>query len=157
MQASAGKTWVVPNCKDKSPNSDGLQLRFAIPDQAQIKVVTDVDYQKRLIRYPRGKKKEWLVIWNGPTVSFGHPSPDLLLDAANFKERSISWEGAGQVGGGGSEDARGLTKSGALWRWAGSLGEVAEYWDVSPAAAQYFDEIIDGVCNQGYPPPQERR
>jgi hypothetical protein len=151
LEDSATKTWVVPNCKGRPSRSYGLRLRFTIPNEAKTKVVTDVDYQERLIRYRHGKKKEWLVLWDGPTVSMGHPIPDDFLNAASFQERSISIENAKQIGGGGTEDARGVLKSGGLWRWTGSLGEVAEYRDVSPAAASYFDKIIDDMCNEGYP------
>lgn len=150
MEQSAGKTWVVPNCKDRPPESTGRQLRFAIPKEARVELVTDVDYRKRLVRYPRGKKKEWLALWDGATVSFGHPSPEDFLDATVFWERSITFENASEIGAIGTEDARGVTKSGGLWRWAGELGEFAKYWDVSPEAAAYFDKIIDGMCNEGF-------
>jgi len=151
MANSVGKTWLVPNCKE-SPRSAWLNLRFAIPKDAKIKVITDADYQKRLIRYPHGKKKEWLVIWEGATVSFGRPTPEDFIDAASYQERSISYEDSKEIGGGGKEDVRGVVKSGGLWRWAGGFGQFAKYWDVSPAAAAYFDEIIDGMCREGSPP-----
>src|SRR5215469_9114694 len=151
MTDSVGRTWIVQDCGDKLSQSSGLQLRFTIPKEAKIEVVTSDDYQKRFVRYPHGKKKEWLVLWKGGTVSMGHPIPDDFLDAASFQERSISWQGASELGRGGAEDVRGVMKSGGLWRWAGSLGQIAVYRDVSPAAATYFDNIIDGMCNEGYP------
>jgi hypothetical protein len=150
LEDSATKTWVVPNCKGRPSQSYGLRLRFTIPNEAKAKVVTDVDYQKRLIRYRHGRKKEWLVLWDGATVSMGHPIPDDFLDVASFQERSLSVENATETGGGGTEDARGVLKSGGLWRWTGTLGQIAEYRDVSPAAASYFDKIIDDMCNEGY-------
>lgn len=151
MVESLGRTWIVPDCKDKTSQSPGLRLRFTIPKDAKIEVVTSSDYQKRIVWRPHGKKKEWLALWEGGTVSMGHPIPDDFLEAATFQERSISWQGAGGLGGGGAEDARGVMKSGGLWRWAGSLGQIAVYRDVSPAAATYFDKIIDSMCNEGYP------
>jgi|SRR5215469_769851 len=147
---SVGRTWIVQDCGDKLSQSSGLQLRFTIPKGAKIKVVTSDDYQKRYVPYPHGKKKEWLVLWKGGSVSMGQPVPDDFLDAASFQERSISWNGASALGGGVAEDARGVVKSGGLWRWAGSFGEAATYWGISPEAAAYFDKIIDGMCNEGY-------
>lgn len=151
LEGSATKTWVVPNCKGKPSQSSGLRLRFTIPKEAKIKVVTDADYRQRLIGYRIGKKKEWLVLWDGATVSMGHPIPNNFLDAASFHERSLSLENASEIGGGGAEDVRGVLKSGGLWRWTGSFQQVATYHDVSPAAASYFDKIIDEMCNEGYP------
>jgi len=121
---SVGRTWIVPDCKDKTSQSPGLRLRFTIPKDAKIKVVASSDYEKRIVWRPHGKKKEWLALWKGGTVSMGHPIPNDFLEAASFQERSMSWQGAGELGGGGAEDARGVMKSGGLWRWAGSSGRL---------------------------------
>ncbi len=115
---------------------------------ATIKVTNDDDYSIRWVRYPHERKKEWLALWEGGTVSLGHPAPGDFLDAASYQERSITFEN-GQ--GGEGEDVRGVMKSGGLWRWSGGFGQFAEYRDASPAAAAYFDQIIDGMCNEGYP------
>jgi hypothetical protein len=43
-------------------------------------------------------------------------------------------------------DARGKTAGGKLWRYVGTFGESASYYEVDPRDAALPDRFLDGAC-----------
>lgn len=76
----------------------------------------------------------WGLFWIGD-----YPDVHLLDNVVEFTERALST-------GENAEDIHGTLGNGQKFRWVGASMGDAFYYDVSSAAAAYFDRIIDQGC-----------
>lgn len=133
--------YVVSQCPESRATERliGGRLKLLVPRRAVLVKGKDIDYSSYRIGL-KGAKTEWLAGIYGPSATSGTVSDKWLTDSVESKQRV--WR-AGQYEG---VDAKGKLKNGKFWRYFGHLGEAIEYYDVSAAAASYFDSIIDSAC-----------
>jgi hypothetical protein len=127
----------IPPCAAdlKSKRLVGFLLRYAVPENLELKKVTDADYQL-FILYHKKNKAEWLELWFGNLVSDGKLPVDLLLSSDDY------WLGDFSFG----LDIHGVSRDQQAWRKTSSLLNLAVYKNASSDSAKIFDKVIDGVC-----------
>jgi hypothetical protein len=80
---------------------------------------------------------------SGPTWSLGIPYTGDVWESAEYSERDYTLGDLDVI------DARGKTTGGKLWRYVGTFGESASYYEVDARAAALPDRFLDGVCAAG--------
>jgi len=76
----------------------------------------------------------------GPSWSLGIPFTGDVWESVEYSEKDYI-NGESDV-----IDARGKTIDGKLWRFVGTFGESASYYQVDPRDASLPDKFLDGVC-----------
>jgi len=76
----------------------------------------------------------------GPTWSLGIPFTGDVWESTEYSEKDYVNGDADVI------DARGKTIDGKLWRFVGTFGESASYYQVNPSDAALPDKFLDGVC-----------
>jgi hypothetical protein len=134
----------VPACDSlpKPKKFVGDRLRLAISKGATVKKGRDVDYEDYYVGFGEQKNRVWLSGIFGPTATGGMPSDKWMADSKEV--RKGTWKSGVMRG----NDIRGRLANGNYWRYFGTWGESFEYYDVSPEAAAFFDEMIKNVCYQ---------
>jgi hypothetical protein len=81
-----------------------------------------------------------LLFGSGPNWSLGIPYTGDVWESVDYSEKSYA---AGDLD---VIDARGKNRDGKLWRYVGTFGESASYYEVDPKDAALPDRFLDGVC-----------
>jgi len=114
------------------------------PKDSAVKRINDADYTEYVIRYGSNLDRQWLEIWSGPTVSNGLPPEAMLVQSVELRTRALK---CGSHTGSQGVDIGGKLADGSYWRWVRYPPEmVALYKNAPQQAAQFFDQIIDGLC-----------
>jgi len=123
----------------------GLDLfEFHLPLFAHVSQGGDVDFVNYSVRYGPAPAKAWLSFVFGPTVG-GTSPPDLENTSIKWTSRKLTCNESTVA-----TDWRGSASDGRRWRHIDVIFGFAEYRDVPPKAADYFDKILNSVsCGKG--------
>ena len=84
-----------------------------------------------------------ILLGSGPTWSLGIPYTGDVWESTDYSERAY------QLGDSDVVDARGTMRSGKRWRYLGTWGESASYYEADEKSAVLLDRFLDGVCAAG--------
>ena len=98
------------------------------------------DSVMREIMIPTGEGPRELLFGGGANWSLGIPYTGDVWESSEYSEKSYT---AGDVD---VIDARGTAGNGTRWRYVGTFGESASYYEVDPKDAALPDRLLDGVC-----------
>ena len=105
----------------------------------------DVDYVVHSIKRKGGD--ESLALWFGPYAANLQPDDELFISSVSFTQREIVADRE-TVG----LDSRGELRGGGEWRHTAVLGQgAAIYRNANPRDREFFDQIIDSICEVPYP------
>ena len=122
----------------------GWMLRSCTPSERSVKKgKPDDDTCSVFVIFP-GSHAERMMIWSGSMMAWDLPAaPEAwYLDGSCTEERTEASAGA--------IDMRGEMPGGKRWRSLEWPFEVAEYHDVSEAAAGFFDKILSSGCRKTF-------
>jgi len=122
----------------------GNNLLFMVPTGVMVKKgKPDDDTWSVFVIFP-GNHTERMMIWSGSMMAWDLPAaPEAwYLDGSRTEERTEASAGA--------LDIRGEMPGGKRWRSLEWRFDVAEYHDVSEAAAGFFDKIISSGCRRTF-------
>ena len=135
----------LPSCADSPPPARRIVshlnlVRFSIPRLAKMTRGSDADYVQYQVRYGPARDNLWLKFMWGTAV--GGSTPRLLNDP------SIQWQSKKWLflGKDIATDWIGKQPGGRKWRHLAIPFGFAAYEAAPPAAAQYFDRILDSAC-----------
>ncbi len=101
------------------------------------------DSVMREIMIPTGDGLRELLFGAGSNWSLGIPYTGDVWESTEYSEKSYSDGDIDVI------DARGAASNGKLWRYVGTFGESASYYEVDPKDAGLPDKLLDGVCQAG--------
>lgn len=78
----------------------------------------------------------------GPTWTLGIPFTGDVWEAVKYSEKDYTTNDYDVI------DARGTNSDGKVWRYVGTFGESASYYEVDPSGAELPNRFLDGVCVQ---------
>ena len=139
--------WDIPACKGKDLRV-GFNIKVSVPDDTQVSRVRDSDYET--IAFKFGNTDEWMQIGSGPSWGTGLPFKEDVDNSVEILDRDIRFPLTPIVNKLSLDgiDVQGRLADGKRWRFAGHAFETLTYRNVSPAAAKFFDSIINGGCFQ---------
>lgn len=169
MEESAKTNWAIPVCSGEKEEGSrvGYRFKFLLPEGATVGKSKDIDYTRYVVSY--GNPEHVLVIWFGGNAVGFEAREKTLVNSVSFSERYVELSGFGAVGidsQGGlptgnrwrsigcSEDAfagegKSFMEKEIFWDFPRQSGALAEFEDVSPQEAAYFNQIINSVCVEG--------
>jgi hypothetical protein len=133
---------VIAKCEANRKYENGLMfggIWLKFPLTTSTKKISDIDYDEQFIGYGQKDSQEFMVIMNGALASGGKPLDRVFLASREFSAGMI------KVGEYEMVDLKGIAMNGKRWRWVGGVSFI-KYEDVSDAAANYFDNIINRAC-----------
>jgi len=101
------------------------------------------DSVMREFMVPTGDGPHEVLFGTGPTWSLGIPFTGDVWESVEYSEKDYVSGDSDVI------DARGKTSDGKLWRFVGTFGESASYYQVAPRDAALPDKFLDGVCAPG--------
>ncbi|HLG96226.1 MAG TPA: carboxypeptidase-like regulatory domain-containing protein [Bryobacteraceae bacterium] len=133
----------LPVCKSaciglKSPHST-----FCFPPVAGIRVSEQGrmgDSVMREFMVPTSDGPREVLFGTGPTWSLGIPYTGDVWEAVEYSEKDYIAGDSDVI------DARGKDSDGNVWRYLGTFGQSASYYEVNPRDAALPDRFLDGVC-----------
>jgi len=146
-KSSIVEGWIIPACTQKPKMSHSLffMLEPSKREGTKLRKVVDADYELYYIRFRNSR--DFLQIGSGHSWCNGcGPSKQDMDDSTGVSSRDIAFGPENSRIHG--KDARGKLIKGGYWRHVAAPFETISYRDVSPAAAAFFDSIIDSVCFQ---------
>lgn len=132
----------IPVCIENrnSQRLVGETLKLSLTEKTILKSGKDIDYVQYWVGFGEKKNRVWMTGMYGPQATDGNPNKGWLAASTGITRRT--WK-SGEIEG---VDIKGKLSNGNLWRFVGRYGEFVEYYDVSPEAAGFFDNIISGMC-----------
>jgi hypothetical protein len=145
LEETMGAEWLIPTCPRSFAPRTYLGLDnngYKLPIQSRNLTSKnrgshDLVYT---VHYKDSQNTE-VLIYSLSWMTLGFPPEELILSSRDFSIRSFR---RGDYVG---IEVRGHTKDGKYWRFFGGDGMEISYRNVSKEAADYFDEIIDGICS----------
>jgi hypothetical protein len=114
-------------------------LWFRLPLFAHVTKGADADYVHYSVRYGPKESPQWLGFYFGPLMG-GYEPHDPGNASIKWTARDLICDNVPKA-----TDWRGSTPDGRRWRHMGIVFGFADYQDVSPDAAHYFDKILDSA------------
>ena len=133
----------LPDCKAACISLKSSTSAFCLPPSPGIKVSDQGrmgDSVMREFMVPTIDGLREVLFGSGPTWSLGIPYTGDVWESFDYSERSYT------IGDSDVIDARGKTSGGKLWRYVGTFGESASYYEVDPRDAALPDRFLDGAC-----------
>jgi len=113
-------------------------MRLGPIGDAEVVPNVDDDYVSAFIRY-RGAV---LTVGHGPHWSNGLPARGELEALGSFVERDVLLPYTDAV----AAEYTGVEETGTFWRFVGHFGWTISYAKAHIEAAEFLDELIDGMC-----------
>ena len=98
------------------------------------------DSVMREVMFSTGDGPRELLFGSGANWSLGIPYTGDVWEASEYSEKTYT------IGDLDVVDARGKTAEGKAWRYVGTFGESASYYEVDPKDTRLPDRLLDGVC-----------
>ncbi|HYL38875.1 MAG TPA: carboxypeptidase-like regulatory domain-containing protein [Bryobacteraceae bacterium] len=136
----------LPDCKTACITLKGSHTAFCLPAVPGIQFSEQGrmgDSVMREFMVPTVDGPREILFGSGPTWSLGIPYTGDVWESADYSERSYTAGDSDVI------DARGKTAAGKLWRYVGTFGESASYYEVDPHDAALPDRFLDGACAAG--------
>jgi hypothetical protein len=130
-------------CKSACVGLKGLRNLFCLPSIPGIHISEQGQMGESVMREIMISTSDGLrelLFGGGPNWSLGIPYTGDVWESSDYSEKSYT---AGDVD---VIDARGKATNGKLWRYVGTFGESAAYYEVDPGDAVLPDKLLDGVC-----------
>lgn len=131
-------------CKSACVGLKGSHSVFCLPSISGIRVSEQGrmgDSVMREVMVPTSDGPRELLFGSGPNWSLGIPYTGDVWESTNYSEKTYTLGDVDVI------DARGKTSEGKLWRYVGTFGESASYYEVDPRDAALPDRFLDGVCS----------
>ena len=133
----------LPTCKSACVGLKGAQSTFCFPTVPGVKIseqgrMGDSVMREFMVATTDGPRE--VLFGTGPTWSLGIPFTGDIWESIEYKERDYILGDSDVI------DARGTTSDGKVWRYVGTFGESASYYEVQPRDAALPDRFLDGVC-----------
>ncbi len=133
----------LPECKNVCIGLKGAQSTFCFPPVPSVKVSDQGrmgDSTMREFMVPTSIGPHEVLFGTGPTWSLGIPFTGDVWESVEYSEKDYILGDSDVI------DARGKNSDGKLWRFVGTFGESASYYEVDPSDAALPDRFLDGVC-----------
>jgi len=136
----------LPTCKTACVGLKSHQSVFCLPSIPGFKTSEQGSMGDSVMRefmVPTSDGLREVLFGSGPTWSLGIPYTGDVWESAEYSERDYTLGDLDVI------DARGKTTGGKLWRYVGTFGESASYYEVDAHDAALPDRFLDGVCAAG--------
>jgi hypothetical protein len=133
----------LPACKTTCVGLKNGSGSFCFPPVTGVKISDQGrmgDSTMREFMVPTGDGPREVLFGTGPTWTLGIPFTGDVWESLEYAEKDYI-DGDSDV-----IDARGKTVDGKVWRFVGTFGESASYYQVDPGDAALPDKFLDGVC-----------
>jgi hypothetical protein len=133
----------LPDCKNACIGLKSSITAFCLPPAPGIQISDQGrmgDSVMREFMVPTVDGLREILFGGGPTWSLGIPYTGDVWESSDYSERAYT------VGDSDVIDAHGKTAGGKLWRYVGTFGESASYYEVDPRDAALPDRFLDGAC-----------
>ncbi len=133
----------LPACKSACVGLKNGQGSFCFPAVPGVRTSEQGSMGDSVMRefmVPTGDGLHEVLFGTGPTWSLGIPFTGDVWESIEYSEKDYVNGDSDVI------DARGKTSDGKLWRFVGTFGESASYYQVSPRDAALPDRFLDGVC-----------
>jgi hypothetical protein len=114
----------------------GFGHRLPLPDGVLVDSKSHIDVVQSVIAF-KAQENQILTIWTG-MYAFEQPRLDALSNSSQFSARVV--EGLPTT------EMSGVLDNGKRWRWIPLASGYVDYYDASPEAADYFDDLIAHAC-----------
>jgi hypothetical protein len=136
----------LPSCKTACVGLKNSHSAFCFPAVPGVQVsdqgrMGDSVMREFMIRTVDGPRE--VLFGSGPTWSLGIPYTGDVWESENYSEKDYTTGDLDVI------DARGKTSGGKLWRFVGTFGQSASYYEVDPRDAGLPDRFLDGACAVG--------
>jgi hypothetical protein len=134
----------LPACKSACVGLKNGSGSFCFPPVAGVKISDQGsmgDSTMREFMVPTGDGPREVLFGTGPGWSLGIPFTGDVWESVEYSEKDYIHGESDVI------DARGKTSDGKLWRFVGTFGESASYYEVNPSDAALPDKFLDGVCS----------
>lgn len=133
----------LPACKSTCVGLQNAHSTFCFPAVSGIRVselgkMGDSVMREFMVPTEDGPRE--VLFGTGPTWTLGIPYTGDVWEAVQYSEKDYI------VGDSDVIDARGKNSDGNMWRYVGTFGESASYYEVNPRDAILPDRFLDGVC-----------
>jgi hypothetical protein len=138
----------LPVCRSTCIGLKGAESSFCFPPVANIRVSEQGkmgDSVMREFMVPTADGPREVLFGTGPTWSLGIPFTGDVWEAVEYLEKDYILGDSDVI------DARGKNSDGKLWRYVGTFGESASYYEVDPRDAALPNRFLDGVCSPKKP------
>ncbi len=135
-------------CPSKAGDNDypiGFSHRIPIGNAVPVRSKHGIDTVDYTFSFP-GHENEVMTVWSG-MYAFQWPRLDVLPETTMFSARGIEDSPNAEM--------RGTLKNGDRWRWIWMPSGAIDYYDVSPEAADFFDQLINQTCTIPAAPPSD--
>ena len=132
----------LPVCKSACIGLNGASA-FCFPHVSSIQVSDQGRMGDSIMRefmVPTADGPREVLFGTGPTWSLGIPFTGDIWESVDYSEKDYTIDDSDVI------DARGKTSDGKVWRYVGTFGESASYYQVDPRDAALPDRFLDGVC-----------
>ena len=133
----------LPVCKSACVGLKSAQSNFCFPPISSIRVSEQGrmgDSVMREFMVPTAEGPREVLFGTGPSWSLGIPYTGDVWESVEYSEKDYI------IGDSDVIDARGKNSDGKLWRYLGTFGESASYYEVDPRDAKLPDRFLDGIC-----------
>ena len=133
----------LPACKSVCVGLKNGSGSFCFPPVTGVRVSEQGrmgDSTMREFMVPTGDGPREVLFGTGPSWTLGIPFTGDVWESVEYSEKDYV-NGESDV-----IDARGKTSDGKVWRFVGTFGESASYYEVDPSDAALPDRFLDGVC-----------
>ncbi len=133
----------LPVCRSACIGLKGAQSSFCFPPVSSIKVSDQGRMGDSIMRefmVPTEDGPREVLFGTGPTWTLGIPYTGDVWESVEYSEKDYINGDSDVI------DARGKDSDGKVWRYVGTFGESASYYEVDPSDAALPDRFLDGVC-----------
>ena len=143
VQVVLRRAATLPACKSTCVGLKSPHSTFCFPAVTGINV-SEVgrmgDNIMREFMVPTEDGPREVLFGTGPGWTLGIPYTGDVWEAIDYQEKDYI------VGGSDVIDARGKNSDGNVWRYMGTFGQSASYYEVNPKDAVLPNRFLDGVC-----------
>jgi len=133
----------LPACRSACIGLRNAESSFCFPPVSSIKVSEQGrmgDSVMREFMVPTADGPREVLFGTGPTWSLGIPFTGDVWESVEYSEKDYINGDSDVI------DARGKNSDGKVWRYVGTFGESASYYEVDPQDTGLPDRFLDGGC-----------